>query len=412
MLPALLHRLRGLNRNLVLFLVGMAFLGASGGMMETTFNNYVSDVFNLGADARGLLELPRELPGFMTALLAGLLFFLPETRIAGFSALSVGIGMLALAFVGPHWTAMLIFLTVWSCGAHLMMPVRSSISMELASATQRGRRLGQIAATSIAAGIAGCLVVWVAMRWFHANYNLIFIVGGQSAIAGSIFLFRMRLPSAHLQRPRFVWHRSYWLYYVLAFFFGARKQIFITFGPWVLVRVFHQPAWIFAQLWIVASVLGIFFQPALGRAIDKLGERTVLVADSILILLVCLGYGFAHKLPNPSFALGLLYVCFVADNLLFGVNMARDTYLSKIVKQPEHLAPTLSMGITVNHAVSMTIPAAGGLLWMKYGHSSVFIATAGVAVLMAVFSSLVRTAHPAVPGGPPSPASGPVITED
>jgi len=394
MITQLLKRTRGLERNLFLFLAGMALLGVSGGMMETTFNNYVSDTFNLGADARGILEFPRELPGFLTALFAGMLFFLAETRIAGFSALAVGLGMLGLAFIGPHWAGMLIFLTIWSTGAHLMMPVRSSISMELATSTQRGRRLGQISSTAIAASIVGCAIVWVTMRWLHASYRLIFVLGGLASIAASFFLFSMRLPNAHLERPKFVWNRHYWLYYVLALLFGARKQVFITFGPWVLIRIFHQPAWIFAQLWIAAAVLGVFFQPALGRAIDHFGERAVLLTDSVLLLLVCLGYGFAHCLSNQVIALGLLYVCFVADNLLFGVNMARDTYLSKILVQKDHLAPTLSLGISINHAVSMSIPALGGLMWIRYGHSSVFLATAGVAVLMGLFSAMVRIPVP------------------
>jgi len=228
------------------------------------------------------------------------------------------------------------------------------------------------------------------MRWLHASYRLIFVLGGLASIAASVFLFAMRLPNAHLQRPKFIWNERYWLYYTLALLFGARKQVFITFGPWVLIRIFHQPAWIFAQLWIAAAVLGVFFQPMLGRAIDHFGERAVLLTDSVLILLVCLGYGFAHYLSNHAAALGLLYACFVADNLLFGVNMARDTYLSKIVIQKEHLAPTLSLGISINHVVSMSIPALGGLMWIRYGHSSVFLATAGIAVLMGVFSSFVR----------------------
>ena len=87
------HSLRQIPRNLALFLAGMALLGACGGMFDTTFNNYVSDTFNLAADARGFLEFPRELPGFLTALFAGLLFFLPETRIAAFSSLAIGAGV-------------------------------------------------------------------------------------------------------------------------------------------------------------------------------------------------------------------------------------------------------------------------------------------------------------------------------
>jgi MFS family permease len=386
MITAFIQRLRGLERNLLLFLAGMALLGASGGMMETTFNNYVSDVFKLGADARGRLEFPRELPGFLTALFAGILCFLPETLIAGFSALAVGAGMLGLAFIGPSWPALLAVTTVWSIGAHLLMPIRSSLTMEMATAGQRGRRLGQIASTALAASIAGCAVVWICMRFLKVSYPVIFIIGALAAFAASGFLFAMRMPNAHLQRPKFVWRQHYWLYYVLSLLFGARKQVFITFGPWVLIRIFHQPVWIFAQLWIAAAILGVFFQPWLGRAIDRWGERRVLLADSLLLLLVCLGYGFAHG----KLGLYLLYACFVGDNLLFGVNMARDTYLSKILLKKEHLAPTLSLGITINHAVSMSVPTLGGLLWIRYGHPSVFAATAVIALLMAAFSAMVR----------------------
>ncbi len=385
-----LQRCRGLERNLLLFMIGMALMGASGGMMETTFNNYVAEIFNLGADARGMLEFPRELPGFLTALFAGLLFFLPESRIAGFSALCVGVGMLGLAYMHPTWSSLLIFVVIWSIGSHLLMPVRSSLSMEMANANQRGKRLGQIASTAIAGSIAGCLVVWISMRWFGTSYPVIFTLGAVAAFASAFFLFAIRMPNAHLKRPKFIWRRQYWLYYVLSFLFGARKQVFITFGPWVLIRVFHQPVWIFAQLWIAAALLGVFFQPWLGKAIDRWGERVVLLADSFLLLIVCVGYGFADRLPSHSLALGLLYACFVGDNLLFGVNMARDTYLSKICQRKEHLAPTLSLGITINHAVSMSIPTAGGLLWITYGHSSVFVATAGVALLMVLFSSMIR----------------------
>lgn len=390
MFTSFIKRFRGLDRNLLLFLTGMALLGVSGGMMETTFNNYVAEIFKLGADARGQLEFPRELPGFLTALFAGLLCFLPETRIAAFSALAIGAGMLGLAVIGPSWGSLLLVITLWSIGAHLLMPVRSSITMDLADTQKRGRRLGQIASTALAASIVGCIIVWISMRWLKAGYTVIFSIGALAAFTASIFLFAMRMPNAHLQRPRFVWEKRYWLYYTLSLLFGARKQVFITFGPWVLIRIFHQPVWIFAQLWIAAAILGVFFQPWLGKAIDRWGERRVLLADSVLLLFICLGYGFAHKLPVPSLALWLLYACFVGDNLLFGVNMARDTYLSKILVRPDHLGPTLSLGISINHLVSMSVPALGGLLWITYGHWSVFVATAGIAVLMAVFSAMVR----------------------
>ena len=70
--------------------------------------------------------------------------------------------------------------------------------------------------------------------------------------------------------------------------------------------------------------------------------------------------------------------------------MARDMYLAKIAVRPEHVAPSLSLGVSINHAVSMSIPLLGGLAWIKYGHSAVFLGAAGVAAVMFVFSTLVR----------------------
>jgi hypothetical protein len=239
--------------------------------------------------------------------------------------------------------------------------------------------------------MVGCGIVWIAMKYAAATYGQIFIGGAVAAVVAAGAMAFMRMPNAHLRRPRFVWNRHYWLYYVLAFLFGARKQIFITFGPWVLVRIFDQPAYIFAQLWLVASGIGIVFQPLLGRAIDRFGERVVLMADSLCIVAVCTGYGTAHLIPDRTVALGVLFACFVCDQLLFGVNMARDVYIARMAERPEDVAPTLSLGVTINHAVSMSVPALGGLLWLRYGHSSVFLACGGIAVLMLIFSSMIET---------------------
>jgi hypothetical protein len=277
--------------------------------------------------------------------------------------------------------------------------------MELAHATRKGRRLGQIQAAGIAAMLVGCALVWLVMRHLKGRYDplvlykILFLTGGIAALVSGGVFCAMRMPKAHLQRPKFVWHRRYWLYYVLSFLFGARKQIFLTFGPWVLIKKFHQEADIFAQLWIVASILGLVFQPALGRAIDRFGERVVLSAEALCTIGVCLGYGFADLVPLRPLALALLFSCYVGDQILFGVGMARDTYLSKIVVRPDHVAPTLSMGVSINHAVSMSIPALGGWLWMARGHASVFMVAAGIAAVTFAFALLVRV--PAQAAGAP-----------
>jgi len=379
------------RRNLRLFVMGTVCLAIVGGTVDPTFNNYLNDVFRMTALERGKLEFPREMPGFLTALFAGILFFLPETRIAAASSLAIGAAMFGLAFCGSGWTMMLALVILWNTGLHLLMPVRSSIAMELAHETHKGRMLGLLASVGIAASIIGSITAWTVMKLSPANYRLTFIIGGCIAVCAAAAQFLMRMPAAHLQRPKFVWHKSYWVYYVLAVMSGARKQVFITFGPLVLIKVFDQPPQTFAELAIAGSVLGMVVQPVLGRSIDRFGERAVLMVASVCVALVCVGYGFAHLLGSRSMALGLLYVCYVGDQLLFGANMARDTYLSKIAVKPAHVSPTLSLGITIDHVVSMTVPALGGWMWVKYGYSHVFVAAAGVALLTVVVSALVRT---------------------
>ncbi len=370
-------------------------LSISVGISETSFNNYYNDVFHLGADARGFLEFPRELPGFLTALMTGLLAFAPETVLAGLSATAVGFGMLGIAAWPADWGSMLAFLTLWSIGTHLIMPVRSSLAMQLASGDEQGKRLGQIQAVGIAASIIGCLIVIAVMSGKDRNYRLLYSLGGAAALAGSLFLFGMRMPGAHLERPKFVFEKRFSIYYVLSLFFGARKQIFITFGPWVLVKIFHQPPTIFARMWIIASLLGIAFQPLLGRAIDRFGERAVLMTDAALTAIVCLVYGFAHLISDARAALAILSACLVADQLLFGTGMARDTYVAKIARSKEQISPTLSLGVSINHAVSMSLPSVGGLVWVKYGHSAVFVGAALLALATMFTSSMIRIPPPA-----------------
>jgi hypothetical protein len=110
------------NPQLVLFLLAVFALGASNGIFQTTYNNYLDDVFSIGATARGALEFPREFPGFLVAILAGALFFLRESHVAALAATLTGIGLIGLGLVDDRWGWMLVFTVIWSIGQHVEMP--------------------------------------------------------------------------------------------------------------------------------------------------------------------------------------------------------------------------------------------------------------------------------------------------
>ncbi|NIR03210.1 MAG: MFS transporter, partial [Gemmatimonadales bacterium] len=95
----------------------------------------------------------------------------------------------------------------------------------------------------------------------------------------------------------------------------------------------------------------VFVQPQIGKLIDRFGERAILMANSLLMIGVCLGYGFARELPlrNPVW---LVYACYVLDHILFATGMARATYLDKIADNEDDIHASLSLGVTIDHAVS------------------------------------------------------------
>ncbi len=377
------------------FVTALCIGTVAGSLVDPAFNNYLRDTFSLGADQRGKLEFPRELPGFLVTFTSGLLFFLPEARTAAVATVVTALGVAGLAWAGSSYATMVACMFCWSLGMHLMMPMRSAITLSFARQGQQATILGVTGSITTVASILGSAAGWWLFARFGANahsYNAAFLASAVLMMASAVLLLRLSTPTVGEARPRakLVVRRRYWVYYVMSMLSGARKQVFITFAPWVLITIFHQGPSTFAALAIVASILGTGVQPLLGRLIDRFGERRLLVLEGLLLVLVCLGYGFGHRLGATEFVLPLICVCFVFDNLLFSFGMARTTYVTKIAERQEDLTATLSLGVTLDHAVSMSIPVLGGLTWMAYGFEYVFLGAAGLAILSAVVALQVR----------------------
>jgi MFS family permease len=380
-------------------------MAVSSGIFENTYNNYLASAFHISPETRGNLEFIREFPGLLNVVFIAVLAALPETRVAAFGATITAVGMAGFGFRGESWRLMLLFTLFWGAGSHILMPIRSSLSMSFGGETKRGRRLGQVGAVSILGSIVGAALVWLvfgSVRSGHSaagsapsiemwRFDLAFYLAAAACIAAAAVYSRLRSVGSQTKRPTFVFRTKYWLYYVLNVLFGARKQVFLTFGRWVLVTVFGQSPSTFAKLWIIGSVIGLWFTQAVGRLVDRLGERTILIVDSFVLLLVCAGYAVAQHLGlSASWALIVVCTCFVVDQLFFAVGMARDTYMSKISETPEDLTASLSVGVTINHLVAMSVPSLGGRLWEAYGYEWVFVAAGGLALLMMLFASMVR----------------------
>ncbi len=420
-LRKLASRAHGVHPEFARFLAAVALIAVCDGIFQSVYNNFLDSQFGIDEKARGLLEVWREMPGLLVVLFMGLLSSLRETRIAVIATCATVAGAIVFRTVGHLWWLMVVATFLWSAGEHLLMPVRDSLGIWFGGRDNRGRRMGQIGAARVGGTILGALAVWVLFRFIlpsdptrfaepsvtgsalsipKGHFDVTFTIGAVAALVAGVMFLLIRSVGTRTQRAPFILKSKYWIYYTLHLFYGARKQIFLTFGNWVLVKVYRRPPATFAKLSIVSNVIGVFFTPTVGRVVDRFGERAVLIADACLLVFVCLGYaGAGHLGLSDQGALVVACACFVLDSVLFGVGMARESYMSKIADNERDLTASISLGISINHVVSMVIPTLGGMLWAHYGrHEPVFLVAAGLAAVMACFATRVRVPSPSPNG--------------
>lgn len=176
------------DRDFSLFLIAGIFVGIAGGINSTVFNNFLSDVYKLSAEARGIVEVPRELPGALIMLVLGLISSMGSVRSASLGMVFASIGMAGLGLLSPTFALMLVWMMTLSLGTHIFMPLSASIGMELSSKEQYGVRLGRFSAYNLAATIIGYAAVWAGFKYLSMSYQTAFIIAAVSYFTAALFL--------------------------------------------------------------------------------------------------------------------------------------------------------------------------------------------------------------------------------
>jgi MFS family permease len=380
----------GEDRDFSIFLLVGFLCGIASGINSTIFNNFLSDVYKLAADARGAVEIPRELPGVFIMVVLGLLAFLGDIRISMLGMFAASLGMLGLGIFSPTYAVMLIWMMMFSLGTHIIIPIAPSIGMKLSQKESYGARLGRYSAYGLYGTIIGYVFVWLGFRYIGLTYQWAFITASVFYLIATIFMGFMKSDKPEKKKVKFIFRKRYTLYYILCIVNGARKQIFLTFAPWVLIQVFHLDPSTFAILGLIVAMVSIMTRKIVGKTIDIRGERFILSLEAILLLCICMGYAFAQDLFGAGIAVVVIAACYIIDNSMNAVEMARSTYVRKIAVDPDDVTPTLSTGTSIDHVVSMSIPYFGGLLWVAAGYKYVFLAAAGIAILNLILSRKIE----------------------
>ena len=392
------------RNELYLFFAVIVAVNLAMGFSDGLFSNYFKDVYQIDGFHRGLIELPREMPGVITFFLISALSFLGDITIAIFAQAIAAVGLMVLGLVTPTFGVMLVFLFINSLGVHLYMPLRDSIGMSLAEPEQIGKRMGQFGGLSFAVLTVAGLSVFFLFRFgvfsFTSKIKWTFIVAAAFYLVAVVMMIRLKRETGQIRTKReklkLIFRKEYKYYYLLAIVFGVQKQVMLVFGPWVLIETLGQRVDVIVLLGIIASTFGMFFMPQLGKWIDRFGVKKLLYADALSFIFVYLCYGMlSHGFNTGALAkvgIPVLLTCalFVVDRLSSQMGIIRTIYLKSIAKEPADVTPTLSLAMMMDHIVSIIVGISGGIAWVTFGSHYIFYAVAALSLVNLAVAILVK----------------------
>ena len=392
------------RNELYLFFAVIIAINLAMGFSDGLFSNYFKDVYQIDGLHRGLIELPREMPGVITFFIISALSFLGDITIAIFAQAIAAIGLTVLGLVTPSFGVMLVFLFINSLGVHLYMPLRDSIGMSLAEPDQIGKRMGQFGGLSFAVLTVAGLSVFFLFRFgvfnFTSKIKWTFIVAAAFYLVAVVMMILLKRETGQLrtkrEKFRLIFRKEYKYYYLLAIVFGVQKQVMLVFGPWVLIETLGQRVDVIVLLGIIASTLGMFFMPQLGKWIDRFGVKKLLYAEALSFIFVYLCYGALSQGFNTGalakIGLPVVLTCalFVVDRLSSQMGIIRTIYLKSIAKESADVTPTLSLAMMMDHIVSIIVGITGGIAWVTFGSHYIFYAVAALSLVNLTVAILVK----------------------
>ena len=353
--------------------------GFSMAAHQNIVSNFFENELGLEGPQFGYITAIREIPGFLLIFLTALLYRLSLPHLTAFAMVLLAIGFGLFGFATSFWTVAP-WVIVSSMGYHTWLQTQTALGMSLTEERRSGSVLGQLTAVNQAGAFLAMASVFVAFHFEWITFRGMFIICGAFALVAALLVFRF--PNMHNgrhlavkpERERIVLRRPYSLYYKLSLLDGGRQQIFFSFGLWVLVDHFDLGVPAISLIMLATSALAMVSGPWIGRMLDRHGERTMLGVVNIAYIVALLGYAL---IDNTAVAI----ICYVIYSLIMPLSaMGASVYLRKIAPTRD-VAPSLAMGVTMQHAAAIVIPVVTGFVLNYVGYQIPFLVASGFAVL-------------------------------
>jgi MFS family permease len=158
----------------------------------------------------------------------------------------------------------------------------------------------------------------------------------------------------------------------------------------VLILQYGTDASVISLLMAICAAFGFIFSPLIGKLIDKLGFKFVMVTDTLILIAVCFFYGFAHHLFPPRIAFIVVCANYVIDSVISLASMASNVYVRSIASSQEEITATLSTGVSVNHLISILIALMGGWIWKVTGIEVLFSLSAFLGLMNSIYAATIK----------------------
>jgi len=368
------------------------YLALATVIMSVTFSAWLAMLNNFaithadftGAEI-GMLQSLREIPGFLAFTAVFVLLVLKEQTFAVVSLALLSIGVAITGFF-PTIYGLYATTILMSVGFHYYETINQSLSLQWFNQSEAPEKLGKLLSIKSASALIAYGAVWVSFSLLDADYKWVYFTLGSLGLVLTLVLF-MAMPEFNHGAPqhkKMILKRRYSLYYLLTFFSGARRQIFVVFAGFLMVEKFGYSVAQITALYMLNHVINFFLAPKIGAWIGRVGERKALTLEYIGLIFVFTGYALVE---SNTIAAGL----YVVDHLFFAMAIALKTYFKKIA-DPQDLAGSAGVSFSINHIAAVIIPALFGLIWL-IDNSLVFYAGVVLAGCSLVLSQWVPKPH-------------------
>lgn len=374
------------------FLTSLLITGLGYGIYKGVIDNYMAEIVGMGEFDRGLTEFFRELPGLMLIVILAALYMFSAQKLYKLGAVIMLLGMGMLSIVTPTKLLVTVAVCIYSLGEHIQLGMKNTLSLEYAKDNQGGQALGYQNALYQAGTVIGYGIIIVVFAFLAANklYKPIFMVATLIMAVSAVFSFKIKGDSeTDKSKSRFYFRKKYTKFYMLEVFYGARKQVFFTFGPYVLILFYGANAAIISLLFAISAVCCFFLAPLVGKIIDRIGYKVVMVSDTLILVIVCFFYGFAHHIFPREIAFIICCVNYILDSIISLASMASNVYVQDISDNQEEVKATISTGISVNHLITVLIALFGGWVWQTLGIETLFIISAVLGLCNSAYAATI-----------------------